>query len=86
MPLERRLKVPSIGFHLDYYRSKTCRPVARGGWGLTPRQGSNFCRVCFRNQPVDESVELGVQNELKLIFEHVYFHKIGLLSPDNERQ
>jgi hypothetical protein len=30
------------------------------------------------NQPLDESVEFGVQNELKLIFEQVYFQKISL--------
>ena len=51
---------------------------SKGLLGVTPQQGSNFFSVYFMNQPVDESVEFGVQNELKLIFEHVYFQKISL--------
>ena len=51
---------------------------SKGLLGDTPQQGSNFFPVYFMNQPVDESVEFGVQNELKLIFEHVYFQKISL--------
>ncbi len=33
--------------------------------------------MCFRHQPVDESIQFGVQNALKLIFEHVYFQKFS---------
>ena len=55
---------------------------SKGLLGVTPHTVLKFFRVCFRNQPVDqpvdESVEFGVQNELKLIFEHVYFQKISL--------
>ena len=51
---------------------------SKGLLGVTTQQGSNFLPVYFTNQPVDESVEFGVQNELKLIFEHVYFQKISL--------
>ena len=48
----------------------------QGGGGLRvkppPQTGSNnFFQQCFRHKPVDESVKLGAQNELKLIFEHV---------------
>ena len=50
---------------------------SKGLLGVTPQQGSNFFPVYFMNQS-DESVEFGVQNELKLIFEHVYFQKISL--------
>ena len=33
--------------------------------------------VCFRHHPVHKSVEFGVQNALKRIFEDVYFQKIS---------
>ena len=51
---------------------------SKGLLGVTPQQVQIFFPVYFMNQPVDESVEFGVQNELKLIFEHVYFQKISL--------
>ena len=51
---------------------------SKGLLGVTPPQGSDVFPVCFRNQSVDESVEFGVHNELKHIFEHVYFQKISL--------
>mgnify|MGYP003519339409 FL=1 len=51
---------------------------SKGLLGVTPQQSSNFFPVYFMNQPVYESVEFDVQNELKLIFEHVYFQKISL--------
>ena len=51
---------------------------SKGLLGVTPQQSSNFFPVYFMNQPVDESVEFDAQNELKLIFEHVYFQKISL--------
>ena len=33
--------------------------------------------VCFRHHPVHKSVEFGVQNALKRIFEDVYFQKFS---------
>jgi hypothetical protein len=41
-----------------------------------PQTGSKkFFHACFRHKPFDESVKLGAQNELKLIFEHVQLSK-----------
>ena len=68
-------------FNLEGHKSVllSARPVGKGaGLGVKPPDRVQFFRVCFRDQPVDESVEFGVQNELKLIFEHVYFQKISL--------
>ncbi len=52
------------------------RPVGKGGLRVNPSDRVQKLFSCA-HQPVDESVEFGVQNALKLIFEHVCFHKFS---------